>query len=153
MYTPSRDSARDAIAPAKPSSREIVSTTSSSAADAMNTGSPSTGMVLREVERVAIDQRPEHGLPGLRGDLAHVVDPEPLQDRRRTVRRLAHPCVAGAEAHEDELGERGLGQLAPADQPAPAKGPGERERAGAREQRPIEVEERGPRPRATDIRD
>jgi len=54
--------------------------------------------------------------------------------------------VARAARCEHELPERRLDELVSRDQAAPAKRAGEGERAGAAQQRPVEVEERG-RPR------
>src|SRR6187455_1201940 len=102
-------------------------------------------MRLGEVERLSIDERLEHRLPRLGDDLAHLLDPEPTKDRHCAIRRLPDTALPRTEAHEHELRDSSLRHLAAADQTALAERAGEREGARARDQRPVEIEERGPR--------
>ena len=104
-----------------------------------------TAVSFRAVERLAIDQRLEHGLPGLGGDLAHELHRQPAKNRHRAVGRLPHTSLSGSEPHENELCERRLDRVATTDQPTRAKRPRQRERARVGDQRPVEVEEGSPR--------
>ncbi len=98
-----------------------------------------------EVERVAVDVRLEGGVHGLGDDLAHHRDRKSLQERHRALGRLPDTGRARPVADEDELREHRLRPVPAPEEPSPMEGGCERQRAGARDQRPVEVEERGAR--------
>ena len=57
----------------------------------MNERSPALAVPRDEVERVAVDVRPERRIRGLGDDLAHHLDRQALQERHRALGRLADP--------------------------------------------------------------
>jgi len=107
------------------------------------------GLALRgveggKVECLAIYQRLQRRVPRFGSDLAHEIDRKPLEYRHPSVGRLPDAAMTRPEPNEHELRNRSRGELPAADKPAPPEGRGEREGARARDQRSIEVEERGP---------
>ena len=70
--------------------------------------------------------------------------PEPAKDRHGAVRRLPDTALPRTEAREHELRDSRLRHVAAPDQAALAERAGERQRARARDQRTVEIEERGP---------
>jgi hypothetical protein len=127
---PSTIPQRDPIAPASPSSVATAWTISSSAA---------------EIERLAVDERLEDGLHRLLHDLSHLGHLDSGEHPHRALRSSKHPGLARAEAGEEELGEGGPYELSPPDESPTPKDPRERERARPRQQRSVQVEERGSR--------
>jgi hypothetical protein len=99
-------------------------------------------MALDKLERVVVDERPENVFERVCDERAHLVRPHAAQQYEAVFRSLAHGLVGRTARGEHHLPERRLHELAAGDQTAPAERPGERERAGAAKQRPVEVEER-----------
>src|SRR5262245_15806073 len=99
-------------------------------------------MLGRVLERLTVDERLQHGLPGLRRELAQGRDGQTAKDRHGAVGGLADTRVTGAEAGEDELRDRRLREITSPDQPTVTERPGERQRARAGDERPVEIEER-----------
>ena len=120
-----RTSARDAIAPSKPSRLEISSHHLLQRRRRDEDLLATSAVPFRAVERFAIDERLQHGLPRLRGDLPHERAPAALEGstsrcppsarratvrlrtaRRRAVRSLPSPCGDARSAHACETSPR-----------------------------------------------
>ena len=100
-------------------------------------------MLLDEAERLGVDERPQHRLERLDDELAQLLGRVALEDAQAVLGRRPHRLVARAARDEQELPGSRLQQLGPRDQAALAERAGERERRGAAQERPVEVEERG----------
>ena len=100
-------------------------------------------VLVGERERLPVDERLQHRLHCAGDEAAQVVDREAFQDHQAVLGRLPHRLRARPTRREEELPGRGLRQLPAADDAVLAECAGERERAGAPQQRPVEVEEGG----------
>ncbi len=99
-------------------------------------------MLLDEMQRLGIDERPQHRLHRIRDERAHVVGPEAAQELQPVFGRAPHHLVVRAPEDEQQLPRGRVRELPPRDQPAVAERARERERRRTAEQRPVEIEKR-----------